>query len=265
MRGIIACETLYAEIEQLAPDAAVRYLPHDLHEFPLNVPDEREMGTYLADAIASLESAGVSSITVLFAGLDGLPGIRTESVPLVVSLVEDCVSTFRYRDSVGDTGEVKAPGVYYLTRGHIDRAVDGHKLYMAYRDNTDELLARFASAAEDHPDLRTDWAESRLYRDARERGGGMTAEAVDRFFASMFGYYDTVELLDIGLLYDLHRWYGTRFQAFLSDVAHEGHETAEFRITEGDLGLLETLITGGGIPEPSPHIAVFEAGEPVPE
>lgn len=265
MRGIIACETLYPEIERLAPEAEVRYLPHDLHEFPLNVADDREIGTYVEEAVASLESAGVSSITVAFAGMDGLTRIQTDSVPLVVSLADECVSTFRYQESREGTGEVKAQGVYYLTRGHIDRAVDGYKLYAAYRDRTAELLERFESADRDHPDLRIDWAESRLFRHARERGSGMSAEAVDRFFGSMFEYYDTVELIDTGDLYDLHHWYGRELASFLRDLGGKEAETVEFRVVEGDLTLLETLLTGTEPPAPSAHIAVFEPGTPVTE
>lgn len=264
MRGVVACETLYKEIERLAPDAEVRYLPHDLHEFPLNVADDREIRTYMEAAITDLESVGVSSITVAFAGRDGLAGVRTRSVPLVVSLADECVSTFRYEEFDDETGEVKEPGVYYLTRGTIDRAVDAYKLYSAYRGRSEELHERFERAQTHHPDLRVDWQESRLYEHALERGRGMTASAVDRFFASMLGYYHTVELLDTGSLYDLHHWYAARVRDFLGELEDQEGTEVELRVTDGDLGLLETLFEDDP-PAESEYVAVFEPGEPVPE
>jgi hypothetical protein len=227
----------------------------------LNVADDREIGHYVADAVADLESQGVDSIVVAFSGLDGLDGLSTEAVPLMVSLADECVSTFRYRADTAETGEVKEAGVYYLTRGHIDRAVDGYKLYRAYRGRVEALTDRFDEAAAQDPDLRIDWADSRLYERALERGAGMSGEAVDRFFGTMFEYYDTVELIDTGTLGDLHRWYGQAFADFLTGL-REGDEV-EFRVEPGDMGLLELLLEDSGTVQDSPYVAVFDPGESV--
>lgn len=261
MRGIVACETLYPEIEALAPDAEVRYLPHDLHEFPVNVGDDRKIGRYVREAVAAHESAGVSSIAIAFAGRTGLDGLQTESVPLAVSLADDCVSTLRYRAVNSETGEAKDPGVYYLTRGGIDRAVDAYKLSLAYRGQTARLMDRFDQARAAHPDLVVDWAEGDLYERAVERSSGMNQRTVDRFFAEVLGFYDTVDLVDTGSLYEVHHWYADQVADYIEALA-DGEKSVTRRVSEGDLGLLERLLTADR-PEHAQDVAVYEAGEPV--
>lgn len=265
MVGIVACETLYDEVQALAPEAEVRYVPHDLHESPIHVGDDRDIGPAVAEAVADLEAAGVSSIRIVYAGRTGLDGLATESTPLAVSLADDCVSTFRYRADTADTGEVKEAGVYYLTRGIIDRAPDSYKLYLAFGDRTEALAERFEDARRDHPDLVVDWADSWLYGRARERGSGMSEAAVDRFFADLLGYYTRVELVDTGTLYDVHHWYGEQVRDFLAGLGADGTAEREvsFHVAEGDRGLLRTLFAAADLPADSPYIATYEPGEPV--
>lgn len=265
MYGIVACETLYDEVEALAPDAPVRYVPHDLHESPIHVGDDRDVTAMVGDAVADLEAQGVSSIRIAYAGTTGLEGVRTESTPIAVSLADECVSQYRYREDTSETGEVKAPSVYYLTRGIIDRAADSYKLYLAFQGRTDELRDRFEAAANSNRDLRVDWQDSYLLERARERGSGMTPAAIDRFFESLLGYYSTVELLDTGRLSELHRWYAREVRDFLEDLAAATGEdrTIESRIGEADRGLLQTLFGEPELPTASPHIAIYEPGEPI--
>ncbi len=265
MYGIVACETLYDEVEALATDARVRYVPHDLHESPIHVGDDREVSPFVSEAVASLEARGVSSIRIAYAGTTGLEGVKTESTPLVVSLADDCVSHLRYRADTTRTGEVKAPSTYYLTRGIIDRAPDSYKLYLAFQGRTEELRERFAAEAQAHPDLRIDWQDSDLFERARDRGSGMSERAIDRFFESLLGYYTTVELLETSQLYDIHRWYAGEVRDFLVDLAESAGEdrSIEFRVAEGDRGLLQTLFAEPDRPQPSQHIAVYEPGEPI--
>ena len=265
MNGIIACETLYQEIEARVEDAAVRYVPHDLHEFPVNLGDERKIRAALEREIEALDREDVSSVVVLYTGTADLDGYETEHAPLVISTADDCISTFRYRADTSETGEVKAPGVYYLSRGLIDRAVDSFKLYSAYRGETDALLSRFEAAAADHPDMRVDWNEGELFERAVDRWSGMSEAAVDRFFYELLGYYETVELLDNGNLYDVHRWYGSAFRDFLEDLGRANGESVDvtFRVADGDTGLLDSLVSGEDVVRESPHVAVFEPGEPV--
>jgi hypothetical protein len=267
MHGIVACETLYPEVADLAPDAAVRYLPHDLHEFPIHVGDDREIGPHVESAIAELEAEGVSSIRLAFAGTTGLAGVRTEDVPLGVSLADDCISQFRYDADTTATGEVKEAGVYYLTRGTIDRAPDVYKLYLAFQGRADELTARFGEAERTHPDLTIDWAESRLYERARDRGAGMSSDSVDRFFASLLGYFDAVELVDTGSLYDVHEWYAGEVRDFLASLPTEnaGNRSVDCRIAAGDRGLLRELFASEDLPRESAYVARYEPGEPVLE
>lgn len=265
MYGIVACETLYDEVEALAPEVAVRYVPHDLHESPIHVGDDREVSSFVSEAVADLEASGVSSIRIAYAGTTGLEGVQTESTPLAVSLADDCVSNLRYRADTSETGEVKAPSTYYLTRGIIDRAPDSYKLYLAFQGRSDELQDRFEAAARTNPELRIDWHESYLFERARERGSGMSEGAIDRFFESLLGYYTTVELLDTGHLYDLHRWYGEAVRDFLAHLAGSAGEarSIEFRVADGDRELLQTLFADPELPRASPHIAIYEPGEPV--
>ena len=267
MHGIVACETLYPEVASLAPDAAVRYLPHDLHEFPIHVGDDREIGPHVESAIADLEAEGVSSIRLAFAGTTGLGGVTTEDVPLAVSLADDCVSQFRYDADTTATGEVKQAGVYYLTRGTIDRAPDVYKLYLAFQGRTDELAARFEEAEGTHPDLTIDWAESRLYERARDRGASMSPESIDRFFASLLGYFDAVELIDTGSLYDVHEWYAGEVRDFLASLPTEngGNRSVAYRIAAGDDGLLRELFASEDLPQESAYVARYDPGEPVLE
>lgn len=273
MQGIIACETLYDEITRLAPEASVRYLPHDLHEFPVNVGDDRKIGAYVREAIESLEAEGVDSIVIAFAGTSGLSGIHTDQVPVAVSLADECVSTFRYREYNAETNETKDSGVYYLTPGLIDRAVDGYKLALAYKDELDTLESEFEAAAGAHPDLRIDWQESALFERAVAQGGGMSPEAVDRFFGSVLGFYHTVELLDTGGLRDIHEWYAEAMADYIGRVSSgSGPERADgpagsdgvtVRIVAGDLGLLERLLCSETWEDAcdSPSVACFEPGE----
>ncbi len=261
MRGIVACETLYPELEALAPDAEIRYLPHDLHEFPVNVGDDRKIGVYVREAVASLEAAGVSAIAIAFAGRTGLDGLETDEVPLYVALADDCVSTLRYRAVNSETGEAKEPGVYYLTRGGIDRAVDSYKLSLAYRGTTATLADRFEEAKADHPDLVVDWTESDLYERAVERGSGMNETTVDRFFADILDFYDTVELVDTGSLYEIHHWYADQVADYIESLA-DGEKSVTRRVGDGDLGLLEQLVAAEQ-PAESADVAVYEAGEPI--
>jgi hypothetical protein len=263
MRGIVACETLYDEVERLAPDAAVRYVPHDLHESPIHVGDDRDVGEAVREAVADLEAAGVDSIRIVYAGMTGLDGLATESTPLAVSLADDCVSTFRYRADTTATGEVKAASVYYLTRGIIDRAPDSYKLYLAFRGETDELQERFASARAADPDLTIDWADSWLFERASERGAGMSEVAVDHFFADLLGYYTRVELVDTGSLYELHHWYAEQVRAFLEGLGDDPDRSVSLQVAEGDRGLLRTLVGQTEFPADSPYVATFEPGEPV--
>ena len=265
MYGIVACETLYHEVEALAPDAAVRYVPHELHESPINVGDDREVSTAVQEAVADLDARGVSSIRIAYAGTTGLEGVQTDSAPLAVSLADDCVSQYLYQADTSETGEVKAPSTYYLTRGIIDRAPDSYKLYLAFQGRSDELQERFEAEAAAHPDLVIDWQESYLFERAHERGARMSEATIDSFFEKLLGYYTTVVLLDTGGLYDIHRWYGRAVRDFLSALADTaGQERAiEFRVADGDRGLLQTLFAEPDHPQASPHIATYEPGEPV--
>lgn len=245
MLGVVACEALYPAVERLVPDAAVRYVPPELHEFPANVPDERSLSAAVQARVDALDDPSLDRIAVCYA-LGGAE-LRSTHAPLVLSRADDCVSQLLGPGEPTATGEPKAAGTYYLTRGWIDAAVDAYKLYRAYRGEADALLARFEAAAADHPDLRVSWADGEAYARAVAAADRVTAEQAGRSVHEIVGYYDRVALVDAGDLHDVHREYAESFRAFLESLSadHGDGHAVEWAVVEGDLSpLRETLTTG---------------------
>lgn len=245
MFGVVACETLYSEVERFAPDARVEYVPQDRHEFPVNVPQEEEIADAVQAAVDALDDPGLDRIVVSYANGHGeLDGVASTHAPLVVSRADDCVSVFTHRTEPWTMGEPKEAGTYYLTRGIVDRGMDGYKLSRGFLGETDALRERFDEAAETHPDLRVTWPDGDRFRAVVERRRGMDREQVERFFHRVLGYYERVKLVDTGGLYDVHEWYAEAFAGFVERLAAEygdGH-AVDCSVVEGDLGLLRTLL-----------------------
>lgn len=253
MIGVVACEALYNEVARLRPNAAVRYVPQELHEFPVNVPHETDVQGRLQAAIDGLEGGEKSEldrIVVLYANSSAdVAALQSTRVPLVAAGIEDCVSALLDRSVSPTTGEAKARGVYYLTRGTIDCGIDGYKLHEAYRGELDPLLARFEAARESHPDLRVAWPDGELFRTVAERGRELSLELLGDVFYDLLGGFERVELVDTGDLYDIHREYAESFRSFieqLSDAHGDGHEV-EIALVDGDAGHLERALSEGSI------------------
>ncbi|MFB6183407.1 MAG: DUF1638 domain-containing protein [Haloarculaceae archaeon] len=249
MIGVVACEALYSELERLLDDlgidAEVRYVPQELHEFPVNVPSETRIGDALQSRVDELDRPEMDRIVVSYATSGGgVAGLVTEHAPLVVSTADDCISSFIYRTEDWTMGEPKEFGTYYLSRGWIDCGVDSYKLYRAYCGTDDELLARFERAAADHPDMRVTWNEGELFERALDRRD-LDAEQAGRFFHKVLEYFRRVKLIDNGNLYEFHRAYAEEFRSFVAELsaAHgDGHDV-DLEVIDGDLHLLRTLLT----------------------
>lgn len=243
--GIVACETLYAELRRLVPDATVRYVPQEYHEFPVNVPRDDEITAVVDGHLTELEAADVDRIAILYDAADEtLSGIRSPTVPVFVSRAGDCVSVFLHGSEPVVAGERKARRTYYLTRGWIDRGVDAHKLYRGFLGTGTELEDWFDRAVADHEDVRITWPDTDAYARAVERGEGMSREAIGRFFHDVGGYYRRVRLVDTGTCHDVHREYAEAFRSFLEELSAEygdGHDV-ELDVVDGDGSVLRAAL-----------------------
>lgn len=247
--GIIACETLYAELEQIAPDATVRYVPQEYHEFPVNVPREAESTEVIEKYVRELEDAGVDRIHILYDADDEvLSGIQSDQVPLFRSRAGDCVSMFLHGIEPLEFGERKASRTYYLTRGWIERGLDAHKLYRGFLGEREQLIVQFERAAAEPDGLSFTWPDTDGFERAVERGQGMSREAIGRFFHDVVGFYERVVLIDTGTCSEFHREYAESFRAFIAELSAEhgdGHEVT-LSVVDGDTSVLESLVDPSG-------------------
>lgn len=245
MIGIIGCEALYHEVERLRPEATVRYVPQELHEFPVNVPDDDAIREAVQTAIDELDDPDRDRIVIAYADCIEIDGLQSHHVPLVCTPIDDCVSAVLDRPVSETTGERKAAGTYYLTRGTIDCGVDGYKLYAAYRNELDDLLARFEWAREVHPDLRPTWADGDRFTTVVEGNGRPSQKQIGAVFHEVYGGIDRVELVDTGGLYDLHRDYAEMVRRFIEQLSAEygdGHEV-DLDVVDGDTSRLERAVS----------------------
>jgi hypothetical protein len=270
MLGVVACETLYSELNALAAeldlDLDVRYVPQELHEFPVNVPQETAIADAVQSRIDDLDRPELDRIVVSYATSGGgIRGLVSEHAPLVVSTADDCISSFIYRTEDWSMGEPKEFGTYYLSRGWIDCGVDSYKLSKAYEGTDDELVARFEAAAADHPDMRVTWADGDLFATALEQRD-LEGEQAGRFFHKVLEYFRRVKLVDNDNLYDFHHEYAESFRAFVERLSAEhgdGHDVS-LEVIDGDLHLLRSLLTTplDGDPD-SEFVEVYDPGTPV--
>jgi len=261
MRGVVACEALYPLVERFAPDAPVRYIPAELHEFPVNVPVDAAIGDRVQAAVDDLDDPGLEAIVLSYAASgDGLIGIATEHVPLLVSRAADCTSTVLPGDE-NEYGENKASGTLYLTRGWMDCGVDSYKLYTAYRGDTDELIDRFEAARYDHPSLRVTWPDGDRFHRAQQ-SHPTSSESLDRFFHSVVQYYDRVTVVDTGDLFPVHHDYAEAVRTFIERLRREfgTGERVDLSIVEGRTDRIETVLTGRIVE--STVATLLDPGEP---
>lgn len=240
--GVVACETLYPDIEAVRPSVDRRYVPQEYHEFPANVPLDAEIASRVRDAVADLDEPGRERIAVSYATAgDGLRGVTTTHASLVVSRAADCVSTFTRGVEPEWMGESKADATYYLTRGWIDCGVDSYKLYRAYLGEESDLLARFGGA---DGDRRVTWADGERYRRAVDRGRSMADASVGRVFHDLVRYFERVVLIDTGHLDAFDREYAETFRSFVERLKREHGDggSVELSVIDGDLTTVRALL-----------------------
>jgi hypothetical protein len=245
MRGVVACEALYPLVERFAPQAPVRYLPAELHEFPVNVPVDTAIGDRVQSAVDDLDHPALEAIAVSYATSGaGLSGISSQHVPLLVSKADDCTATVLPHDE-RDAGENKAAGTFYLTRGWIDCGVDSYKLYKAYRGEIGDLVDRFEAAREADPALRVSWPDGDRFHRARQITPGSTG-TLDRFFHSVVQYYDRVTIVDTGDLHPIHHDYAEAVRSFIERLRNEfgSGERVELSSIDGRTDRIEALLNG---------------------
>lgn len=250
MRGIVACEALYHLVERFSPDAEVRYIPAELHEFPVNVPLEAAIGDRVQAAIDELDEPSRDVIVVSYAMTDaGRRQLTAQHVPLVVSEEADCTSTV-LPTATGEYGENKETSTLYLTRGWIDCGVDSYKLYRAYRGDLDDLLSEFEAAADRYSDLQYTWHRGERFERAADRQVPASSDPAESFFRSVVAYFDCVALVDTGDLYEVHHEYAERVRRFVEDLRQSGDSRGpvELTVVEGQTDrmaeLLETRVSG---------------------
>lgn len=244
MQGVVACEALYNLIERLAPAATIRYIPAELHEFPINVPLESDIHDRVQDAVSELVEAGCEPIVVSYAmDQETRTSLRSMDAEVVVSDEADCISTVLPQD-YAQSGEKKAPRSLYLTRGWIDCGVDGYKLYRAYRDDLDDLLESFEEAAARHDDLRVSWHTGDRFNRAHTEQRGVSRELIDGFFYEIVKYYDRVVLVDTGDLYEFHHSYAEAVRAFISGLRQDQGDGEPITLTtiEAELSGIRSLL-----------------------
>lgn len=247
MLGVVACETLYEEIDRAPVDPAVEYVPQWLHEFPIHPPESSTIRRSIGDRIAALEARGVDEVLVLYHDPHGLEGLHTEGVPLHVHRGGDCIDLFIPERDPHSHGEWKAPSSYYLTRGWIDVGLDCYKVYTAYAGELDDLVETFRSARRRHPDLRVSWPDCDRIRRARARSGTMRTDPAD-LLASVVTCYQRVVLVDTGALLPLHYEYARSFRSFVGEMRARsgGRDDVELDTVEGDRSTLLALLEDPG-------------------
>lgn len=259
--GVVACETLYADIGALRPDADVRYVPQEYHEFPVSVPLDTAIADEVQSNIDALDSPERDRIVVIYARTsDGLTGVQSTYAPLVVSRADDCIALFTAGIDDRSTEPGNDDGIYYLTRGWIDCGVDSYKLYKAYKGEAADLVSMAETAAGDR---RVTWTERESYRRAVERGHSLSDQTVDQFFHRIVGYFDRIRLVDTGHLHPYHHEYAAAFRSFVETLKAEygGGGSVGLSVVEGDRRRLATLL--GDTPQESPVGEVYAPGSPV--
>lgn len=252
--GVVACSTLYAELDTIDRSIEGRFVPQELHETPIDPGDRETAHERVQTAVDELSELVTDRIAVAYARSEGeLADITARRVPLVVWRVADCIDGVRARSA-------KDPRTFYLTRGWIDRGIDPYKLYLAYTGEVSSLVAWFDRETEAHDDVEVTWQTGERFRRAVEQGTKGTTAPVDAHFRHQLSFFNSVELIDTGTLHPFHRRYAERFAAFLEDLQiTEGNPPpVDVRVRSGDLTLLETMLQGG-TPSPESFGRLIEA------
>lgn len=259
MLGVVACETYYPEFWAADAPVCVEYVPQWLHEFPIHPPDSAAIHREIQDRIDRLESKEVDAVLILYHDLDGIQGLTTTNVPLLVSRGGDCIDFLLPDQSRDRYGEAKSTHTYYLTRGWIDVGLDFYKVYMAYAGKLDSLISRFKTAQRAHPDMRVSWPNSGRIKQAEKRSEGMRTDP-GAFLGQVVGGYHQVLLIDTGQLHPFHHEYAETFRSFINSFEEGEASDVTLRVIDGTTERFRKLIDR---PTSDPDVWKFDPGEAV--
>jgi len=121
---LIACEIFYRElcaaVARSINQIDIEFLPKGLHDI-----GQAGMSARLGEVLAAVEESRYEAILLGYALCsNGILGLRTRSIPLVVPRAHDCITLFlgskeRYLEYFQSH-----PGVYFKTTGWIERGQD---------------------------------------------------------------------------------------------------------------------------------------------
>ena len=245
--AIVACSSLRPTIESIDPTVKVEYIPHELHESPIDPGDENAALDQVQSAIDLLSKPHRPYIGLAYArSCSSLRKAVSRETPIVAWRAGDCVDALCDRP-LGRFGEAKQPNTYYLTPGSIEAGIDPYKCYLAYRGETDQLVESQRAAG-----LAPTWHDANRLSSTAISAGRPGEDLLRSQFEVLVGGYTRVVLLDTGVVGDPHRAYAHQIGEFLGEL---GGRPLEVEVQEADLTSLEQLIGGGSLDDETVDIA----------
>lgn len=243
--GCVACGSLKDVCDRLDHAVDVRYIPHELHESPVDPGDDEAIASRVQEAVSALEAAGIDPIAICYSTAgDWLDSVDTKESTLRVWTVEDAVSALLLGEDTEREPPLKATRTYYLTPGIIDHGLDPLKVYHAYRGDEHRLLNSFERASVDREDASVTWFEGERYRELVPEQPVGDPSTVDTFFSELLGYYEHVVLLDTGSVDAFHRRYAKRLGDLLERI--EPDSTVSVSVEPCSDAFIRAMVTPEG-------------------
>lgn len=126
---LLACAVIEQEIAHLRDDRVdMKFLDYGLHRTPEN------MRIALQSEVDAVSSAGGYHGIILGYGLcgNGIVGITSRKMPLIIPRVHDCISLFLGSAEAYRRESQRYPGTYYLTPGWIEKGETPISKYESY-------------------------------------------------------------------------------------------------------------------------------------
>ena len=213
---LIACEILYREVCAVVARSTnqvdVQFMPKGLHD-----EGQQAMFASLSKTLAQVDEAAYDAVALGY-GLccNGVVGLSTRTIPLVLPRAHDCITLFlgdkqTYHDYFFDH-----PGVYFLTTGWIERGND--------LDQTSP------------ESIQSQQSLTMSYEDMVARYGEDNARFLQQQLSDLAKNYGQITFIETGVVPD------DRFQCYARNEADT--RGWKFELLQGNLNLLEKLIDG---------------------